>query len=230
MSDLQAVIWADQSIETRFVDMAKHVLNKADSQLNISISVTDAFSQYGRVTVDNNSTVWREDLYDAKDDLVDAAPDHMTITNDQQHFFLVDQVHARSGQGRTWGTVGGPLGPWNSPSGCISCVNKAAKIWAESSLCYGGMGDMTFRATVMHNLGHGLIPAGMDHHETGEILNPGIWKNVVSPMQMGYTAAGCSGNEAVDYNCTGNPKASVSAINNEYSYCARSKIHSENKL
>lgn len=92
------------------------------------------------------------------------------------------------------------------------------------------MGNTTFRATVLHDLGHGLVPYGTNDHETGGILNPGFWKNIVSPMRVGCIDAGCSGTPPVDENCSGNPEGSVNAINNEFSSCAKSTIHDENEL
>jgi hypothetical protein len=92
------------------------------------------------------------------------------------------------------------------------------------------MGRKTFEATVLHNLGHGILSGGVSAHELGEIRELGFWKTAVSPMQMGYIEANCSGNPPVDDNCSGNPAEPVNAITTEYSPCARSKLNDTNRL
>jgi hypothetical protein len=226
MSDVYVNLYTDKTIEYKFFEWAQDALDKADNQLDLDIDYSNI-----PYSVDVTSSKWWRgpNLDDAINDMVDFKPDPR---DNSYNMILVDQVYAASGQGKTKATVNGAANgyPYDNSAACAGAVNKAAKVWADNSGCYGGEGTTTFKATVMHNLGHGIISDyslcnTSDHHCKGEIVG-----QEVDPMQMGYTAAPCSGNSPPDFNCSDNPKSIVTGISTDYSSCAKDAINNINEL
>lgn len=120
------------------------------------------------------------------------------------HLLLVNTTGL--GAGALRGGAAGPRGGGSiaNSEGTAAFANSAV---GYLDACYGG--QSTYRATVVHEVGHAALHNGLNlpennnEHSTGAVFNTS--DDAVTPMQLWYTGDPCSGNSPPSANCNNRP-------------------------
>lgn len=207
------------NLSSKWINNAIDAIQTLEGQINVSINTHDE----GNLDIDLKGN-WDDTLDHFESVLTDQMDE--VIQDDEYHMLIIDRSDLGHGAGRTEGAFG-PYGNASDSAGVVGGANAATRFLAS---CYGG--QQVFKPTVMHEFSHAMmhpavvdVDGNYDEHSKGGIEEK-TFRNFVTPMQLWYTSAPCSGNSVPDDgNCTNNVNKSCAGTSTDLAACANNLIN-----